>query len=49
MKKRVLSVMIVLVMLVSFSSCEITDHTTVTQQKHDTGISFSWWGNDMRS
>ena len=49
MKKRVLSILIVFAVLVSFSSCELVDQTNVTKQSHNTGISFSWWGNDMRS
>ena len=48
-KKKILSVLIAAVMALSFSSCELLDQYNVDKRHITAKLSFSWWGNDVRS
>lgn len=47
--KRMMSLLIVLVISLSFASCEFTEELHVQRYSNNTRLSFSWWGNDRRS
>lgn len=48
-KKKILSVLITAVMALTFSSCELLDQYNVDNRHTTASLSFSWWGNDVRS
>ena len=48
-KKKILSVLITVVMALTFSSCELLDQYNVDKRYTTASLSFSWWGNDVRS
>ncbi len=49
MKKRILSVLTVIAVALSFASCSFHERMHVYRYDKNTHIKFSWWSNDLRS
>ena len=48
-KKKILSVLIAAVMALTLAGCELLDQYNVDKRSYKAALSFSWWGNDVRS